>query len=65
MNKWIATETNLLPNFTIGGAMKSGTSAKHRILMQHPKVFIPKKEAGFFDIDNILEHSDFNFFYLQ
>ncbi|WP_417858953.1 sulfotransferase [Xanthomarina gelatinilytica] len=62
MNNWIAPDTNLLPDFIIGGAMKSGTSTIHNILEKHPKVFIPKKEIGFFDIDNILEHSDFNFF---
>ncbi|WP_417855006.1 sulfotransferase family protein [Xanthomarina gelatinilytica] len=62
MNNWIAPETDLLPDFIIGGAMKSGTSTIHRILDKHPKVFIPKKEIGFFDMDNILEHSDFNFF---
>ncbi|MEM5564591.1 sulfotransferase [Psychroserpens sp. AS72] len=62
MNNWIAPKTDLLPDFIIGGAMKSGTSTIHNILEKHPKVFIPKKEIGFFDIDNILEHSDFNFF---
>ncbi|WP_417558703.1 sulfotransferase family protein [Mesoflavibacter zeaxanthinifaciens] len=62
MNNWIAKDTDLLPDFIIGGAMKSGTSTIHNILEKHPKVFIPKKEIGFFDIDNILEHSDFNFF---
>lgn len=62
MNNWIAPETDLLPDFIIGGAMKSGTSTIHRILEKHPKVFIPKREIGFFDMDNILEHSDFNFF---
>ncbi|TXE17116.1 sulfotransferase [Psychroserpens burtonensis] len=62
MNNWIAPRTDLLPDFIIGGAMKSGTSTIHNILEKHPKVFIPKKEIGFFDMDNILEHSDFNFF---
>lgn len=62
MTNWIAPEEDLLPDFIIGGAMKSGTSTIHRILSSHPKIFIPKKEIGFFDIDNILEHSDFNFY---
>lgn len=62
MKNWISPNTELLPDFIIGGAMKSGTSTIHNILNKHPKVFIPKKEIGFFDIDNILEHSDFNFF---
>jgi hypothetical protein len=61
MNNWIAPDTELLPDFIIGGAMKSGTSTIHRVLNKHPKVFIPKKEIGFFDIDNIFEHSDYNF----
>ncbi len=62
MNNWISTEIDLLPDFIIGGAMKSGTTTLHRILSNHPKIFIPKEEIGFFDIDNILQHSDFNFY---
>jgi hypothetical protein len=42
--------------------MKSGTSTLHYILNEHPDIFIPKNELAFFDIDNILQHSDFNFF---
>lgn len=59
---WKAPKDALLPHFIIGGAMKSGTSTLHAILDQHPDVFIPKEELGFFDIDNILQHYDFNFF---
>lgn len=62
MNNWITSELELLPEFIIGGAMKSGTSTLHAILDKHPKIFIPKSEIGFFDIDNILQHSDFNFY---
>lgn len=63
MNNWITEDTSLLPDFIIGGAMKCGTSSLHTILNMHPKIFIPSEEIHFFDIDNILEHSDFNFHY--
>jgi len=62
LHHWKAPEGILLPNFIIGGAMKSGTSTMHAMLAQHPNIFIPKEELGFFDIDNIIEHYDFNFF---
>ena len=62
MNHWIAQKPELLPDFMIGGAMKSGTSSIHIILNTHPNVFIPTSEIHFFDIDNILQHSDFNTF---
>lgn len=52
----------IVPNFIIGGAMKSGTSTLHAILAQHPEVFIAEEEIGFFDIDDIIEHYDFNFY---
>jgi len=61
MKNWIAPNPELLPGFIIGGAMKCGTSTLHEILHRHPKVFMPKEEVHFFDIDNILQHSDFNF----
>ena len=59
---WKAPKDAMLPHFIIGGAMKSGTSTLHTILDQHPDVFIPKEEIGFFDIDNIVQHYDFNFY---
>lgn len=59
MNNWITSNTDLLPDFIIGGAMKCGTSTLHQMLNSHPKIFIPKGEIGFFDIDNILNHSDY------
>lgn len=62
MNNWIAPNQNLLPDFIIGGAMKCGTSTLHSMLSSHPDIFIPKSEIGFFDIDNILQHNDFNTF---
>ena len=59
---WIAPDANKLPDFIIGGAMKCGTTTLHTILNSHPKVFIPDEEIYFFDIDNILQHGDFNFY---
>lgn len=59
--KWVAPKENTLPDFIICGAMKCGTSSIHQILSQHPEVFIPDGEIGFFDIDNILQHNDFSF----
>lgn len=62
LHNWKAPKDAILPNFIIGGAMKSGTSTMHAMLGQHPKIFIPKEEIGFFDIDNVIEHYDFNFY---
>ncbi|MEM7087563.1 MAG: sulfotransferase [Bacteroidota bacterium] len=62
LHNWKAPKDAILPNFIIGGAMKSGTSTMHAMLGQHPKIFIPDEEIGFFDIDNVIEHYDFNFF---
>lgn len=61
-SEWIAPTPSQLPEFIIGGAMKSGTTTLHAILDQHPDVFLPKKEQHFFDFDNLLQHSAFNFF---
>ena len=63
MSHWISSEPQSLPDFIIGGAMKCGTSTLHQILNEHPKIFIPTNEIGFFDMDNIIEHSDFNFYH--
>ncbi|MCZ6594310.1 MAG: sulfotransferase [Bacteroidetes bacterium] len=62
LQNWKAPMDAIVPNFIIGGAMKSGTSTLHAMLVQHPEVFIPEEEIGFFDIDNIIEHYDFNFY---
>lgn len=56
---WKADRKDTLPNFIIGGAMKSGTTSIHEILAKHPDIFIPNGEIHFFDIDNIFEHNDF------
>lgn len=48
-----------LPDFLIVGAMKSGTTSLYTELRQHPGVFMPPLEVGFFDIDDIRQHPDF------
>lgn len=60
--QWLAPPNATIPDFIICGAMKSGTSTIHSILNEHPNVYIPKGEIHFFDIDNIFQHSDFNFY---
>ncbi|NND63481.1 MAG: sulfotransferase [Flavobacteriaceae bacterium] len=59
---WISKEPEKLPDFIIGGAMKSGTSTLHAILDRHPDLYIPEEEIGFWDCDNISEHFDFSFY---
>ncbi|WP_417237089.1 MULTISPECIES: sulfotransferase family protein [Flavobacteriaceae] len=61
-NHWKSDHPERLPDFIIGGAMKSGTSTLHAILNSHPEISIAKNELGFFDMDSILQHPDFNFF---
>ncbi|WDE13278.1 sulfotransferase family protein [Thalassomonas haliotis] len=51
-----------IPDFIICGAMKSGTTSIHAILNQHPDIYIPDDEVHFFDMDNLLQHPDFNHF---
>lgn len=46
-------------DFLIVGAMKSGTTSLYTSLSQHPRVFMPDREVGFFDIDDICQHPDF------
>lgn len=62
VDDWLAPQDARLPDFVLCGAMKSGTSTLHYILNKHPHVFIPRKEIGFFDIDNIFEHPNYSFF---
>ena len=59
---WIAPDASKLPDFIIGGAMKCGTTSLHAILNSHPNVFIPIEEIHFFNLDDILQHSDYNFY---
>ena len=61
-NDWIAPEHITLPHFIMCGAMKAGTSTLHHILNSHPHIHIPNNEIHFFDIDNVLQHQDFNYF---
>lgn len=62
---WTAPDGVRIPDFMICGAMKSGTSTLHYILNQHPDIFIPEHEVSFFDIDNMFQHPDYNFFQNQ
>jgi hypothetical protein len=48
-----------MPDFILIGAQKCGTSSVHYILDHHPKVFIPKGEVFFFDVDDVEQHPDF------
>ncbi|MFD2823329.1 sulfotransferase family protein [Lacinutrix iliipiscaria] len=61
-NLWTSKQPEALPDFIIGGAMKSGTTSLHAILHAHPDIAIAHDELGFFDIDSILQHGDFNFY---
>lgn len=48
-------DTKGLPDFIIGGAMKSGTTSLHYYLRQHPQLFMldgREQETHFFDDDN-------------
>ena len=51
------TETRL-PDFFIGGAMKSGTSTLHFLLASHPDVYMPRQELHFFSLDDIVQHPE-------
>lgn len=61
-NLWKSKYPECLPDFIIGGAMKSGTTSLHAILQAHPDVSIAQEELGFFDMDDMLQHPDFNFY---
>ena len=42
-----------LPNFLVIGAMRAGTTALYRFLMQHPRIYMsPIKEPKFFALEN-------------
>lgn len=59
---WVLPDNLKTPDFIICGAMKAGTSTLHYILNQHPDIYIPDGEVHFYDIDNLLEHPEFNYF---
>lgn len=61
-NNWKSNQPDSLPDFIIAGAMKSGTTSLHAILNSHPDIAIVQNELSFFDIDCMLQHSDFNFY---
>lgn len=61
-DSWLAPTNAKIPDFIICGAMKSGTTTLHAILAKHPDIYIPEKEIHFFDMDNIIQHPDFNSF---
>ncbi|MBT8279912.1 MAG: sulfotransferase [Bacteroidia bacterium] len=60
-SSWISDEPEKLPDFIIGGAMKSGTTTLHTILHKHPDIDMAHEELGFFDMDNLDQHPDFSF----
>lgn len=62
---WQSKYPEYLPDFIIGGAMKSGTTSLHAILDAHPDVAIVPDELGFFDMDDMLQHPDFNFYHAE
>lgn len=57
---WIIPPELRIPDFIMCGAMKAGTSTVHYILNQHPSVHMPDPEIHFFDLDNVIQHPDFN-----
>lgn len=46
-----------LPDFIIGGAMKSGTSTLHYTLSRHKGISMPNTEIHFFSVGDIEEHA--------
>ena len=62
INSWVIPKGFNVPDFIICGAMKSGTSTLHKILNKHPDIYIPDNEIHFFNIDDIIQHPDFNYF---
>jgi Sulfotransferase family len=47
------------PDFIIAGAMKSGTTSLHAALASDPRIYIPNPEIFFFDMDDLIQHSEF------
>ena len=52
----MSNEYGRLPDFIIGGAMKSATTSLHHLLAQHPQIFIPDGEVNFFSLDDTDEN---------
>uniref|UniRef100_UPI00404B6F18 hypothetical protein n=1 Tax=Gelidibacter sp. TaxID=2018083 RepID=UPI00404B6F18 len=59
---WKSEQQIVLPDFIIGGAMKSGATTLYAILNEQPDVTITNNELGFFDMDDITIDPDFNFY---
>ncbi|MGC9553753.1 MAG: sulfotransferase family protein [Thermoplasmatota archaeon] len=51
----------MLPNFIIAGAQKSGTTALHRYLSQHPDVFLAERPEYIFWVNTEVHFFDRNF----
>lgn len=49
----------MTPDFIIGGAPKCGTTSLHKLLDQHPDIWVARNELYFFDADDPIAHSDF------
>jgi hypothetical protein len=62
VNKWISNAPSELPDFIIAGGMKCATTTMHAILEKHPDIYIPRGELHIFDMDDVFEHSDFNYY---
>jgi hypothetical protein len=44
------SSTDVLPNFVVIGAMRSGSTSLYKYLQAHPDVHMPRKEIHFFDV---------------
>ena len=53
------SKPSVRPDFMIIGAMKCGTTSLHKILDQHPDVFMPGGEVKFFTIDDFEQQRQF------
>lgn len=61
MTDLTAQKSTALPDFIIGGAMKSATSSLHHLLTNHEQVYLPDGETHFFCMDDPIQHSGFFF----
>ena len=52
----MSSEYGRLPDFIIGGAMKSATTSMHALLGRHPDIFIPDGEVNFLSLDDTDEN---------
>ena len=61
-NKYKVIDDYSFPDFIIGRAVESGVTMLHQISNKNSDVLIAKDKFRFYDIDSIIEHTDFNFF---